>query len=92
MRLTQKETGKRLRRMNIKVSLAILGGGDITFPLIFAGVILRTTGLLPALFIIGAAFISLMLLFIFAKKGKFYPAMLFLTPGCIVGWLLSLLI
>ncbi len=92
MKLNEKETNRRLRKMKVKISLAILGGGDITFPLIFAGVILRTAGLLPALFIIGVSFISLMLLFIFAKKGKFYPAMLFLTPGCIVGWLLSLLI
>ncbi len=92
MKLNEKEINRRLRKMKVKISLAILGGGDITFPLIFAGVVLRASGLLPALFIIAASFLSLALLFIVAKKGKFYPAMLFLTPGCIIGWLLSLLI
>ena len=37
-----------LKKKKIKVSLAILGGGDVIFPLIAAGVFLRTFGLLEA--------------------------------------------
>jgi presenilin-like A22 family membrane protease len=88
----KKEAERRLKKARIKVNLAILGGGDITFPLIFTGVILRATGLLPALLVSLATTISLFVLFISAKKGKFYPAMPFLTGGCIAGWLLGLLV
>ena len=40
------------RKQKIKISLAILGGGDVVFPLILAGVVFRSLGLLPALAII----------------------------------------
>lgn len=85
------EAERRLKKARIKVNLAMLGGGDITFPLIFAGVVLRATGLLPALFIVIATTISLLLLFVSAKRGKFYPAMPFLGAGCVAGWLLGLI-
>ena len=35
--------------------------------------------------------IALTLLFVYAKKGKFYPAMPFITAGCLVGWAITLL-
>jgi len=76
----------------IKISLALLGGGDVAFPLIFTGVIYRTSGLAPALLIIAGSTIALLLLFMYSKKGKFYPAMPFITAGCLVAWLLTLLI
>ena len=82
---------KLLRKQKIKVNLAVLGGGDITMPLIFSGVILRTYGLLNASIITIFAALSLLLLFMLAKKGKFYPAMLFISPACILGFLISLL-
>lgn len=88
--------GKKEKMKKIKVALAILGGGDVAFPLIFAGVVLRTTGGIAGFFdgLIVSVFatISLLLLFVFAKKGKFYPAMPFITAGCIAGYLVSLLI
>lgn len=90
-KLSEKAKIRKLKRLKIKVNLAILGGGDVTFPLIFAGVLLKTYGLLPALIVIFASTIALALLFLMAKKGKFYPAMLFLSPACIIGWLIGLL-
>jgi len=76
----------------VKVSIALLGGGDVAFPLIFAGVIYRAAGLIPALIIIAGATLSLLLLFMFSKKGKFYPAMPFITSGCLLAYLISLLV
>ncbi len=76
----------------VKVNLAILGGGDVVFPIITAGVVLRMWGLVPALMISVFATLALLWLFTFAKKGKFYPAMPFITIGCLlgilVGWIL----
>jgi len=69
----------------MKINLAILGGGDVVFPIITAGIVLRTMGLLPALFIIAGATIALYLLFAYSKKGKFYPAMPFITAGLLAG-------
>ena len=86
-----KEAEKLLKKMKIKVNLAILGGGDITFPMIFSGVLLRSMGLPAALVVTAASTLSLLLLFILAKKGKFYPAMLFLSPACILGYFIALL-
>lgn len=76
----------------IRVSLAILGGGDIAFPLIFAGVVMRSASFANALIVSVAATLSLLFLFVAAKKEKFYPAMPFLSAGCIIGYLLSLLV
>jgi len=81
---------KKLKK--VKVNLAILGGGDVAFPLIFAGVILNKYGLTDALITIAATSFSLLLLLMFSKKGKFYPAMPFLSAGCLAGLLISLLI
>lgn len=75
--------------------LAVLGGGDVTFPLIFAGAVLRAlivSGIVPsmALFysfiIVATTTISLTALFMLAEKDKFYPAMPFVSAGCFVGW------
>jgi presenilin-like A22 family membrane protease len=90
---------------------AILGGGDIAFPLIFIGAvmngillklynanpsvaieILKSTAFLHSSIIVFTSAIALTLLFVFAKKGRFYPAMPFITGGCIVGWLITLLL
>lgn len=69
----------------IKVSVAILGGGDVVFPIILAGVVLAKFGILAGLIISFTATISLLLLVLNTKKGKSYPAMPFLTIGCFVG-------
>jgi len=91
MRKIKKEKLKK-EFAKIKVHLAILGGGDVAFSLIFAGVALRAFGLMNALIVVAFSTIALALLFIFSKKGRFYPAMPFITAGCWAGILLSLLI
>jgi presenilin-like A22 family membrane protease len=86
MRKSQK--GKKSKK-KIKVNIAILGGGDVIFPIITAGVMLKTLGLIPALFVIIGATLGLSYLFFFAAKKKFYPAMPFITTGIFVGIILS---
>jgi presenilin-like A22 family membrane protease len=80
---------------------AILGGGDIAFPLIFEGVVMEkllTQGLSKSVafmqtsIIVLTTAIALFLLFAYAKKDKFYPAMPFVTAGCLVGWAIVLLL
>jgi len=84
----KKDIGKK----KIKINLAILGGGDIVFPIIAAGVMLKSFGLLPALLTTLGATIGLGYLFFAAKKKKFYPAMPFISTGIFLGMLVSYLI
>ena len=79
--------------------IAVLGGGDIGIPLLFAGVVMKglmlnnpeLIGFLKVLII--PVFVSLALLFLLikAEKDKFYPAMPYLTSGCIIGYFIILL-
>jgi len=71
---------------------AILGGGDIGFPLLFAGVVLKIYGVLPAIIVAIFAALALFYLFMISKKDTFYPAMPFITVGCLLGYAISLLI
>jgi presenilin-like A22 family membrane protease len=89
--IKQAKLSKSKSSKKMKVNLAILGGGDVVFPIITAGVIFNALGLIPALIVILCATLSLLSLFAFAKKGKFYPAMPFLTAGLIMGIVLSYL-
>ena len=72
--------------------VAILGGGDIGFPLLFGGVILLNSGWLRALIVVLCVSVALSLLLFKGKKKKFYPAMPYLTAGCFVGYLIGLLV
>jgi len=82
------------------VKTAILGGGDIGFPLMFAGVVMKglmlentiLVGFLKTLIIPLFVSIALLLLFLKGKKDKFYPAMPFLTAGCFLGYFVVYLI
>jgi presenilin-like A22 family membrane protease len=76
---------KSKSKKKIKVSAAILGGGDVVFPIITAGVIMKNFGLIPALFVILGATLGLSYLFFFAEKKKFYPAMPFITAGILLS-------
>ena len=84
---------------NEKTQNAILGGGDIAFPLIFAGAVMKdlviiypqVTGILLSLIISVTAAVSLFILFVKAQKGKFYPAMPFITLGCFAGYAIILI-
>lgn len=83
-----------------KVKLAVLGGGDLGFPLIFAGVVMKDLmlknieliGFLKTLIV--PLFVTLALLFLLlrGKEDKFYPAMPFLTVGCFIGYLIILVL
>ena len=75
--------------------IAILGGGDIGFTLMFAGAVMKDLmlqniiwlGFLKALIVPLFTTIALLLLFVKGKKDKFYPAMPFLSIGCLAGYL-----
>jgi len=73
---------KKKKQKSVKISVAILGGGDVVFPIILAGVVLNIFGLLPALIISLGATLALSGLFWLSEKGKFYPAMPFISVGC----------
>ena len=84
-----------------KVSGAIIGGGDVAFPLIFSGVVMGSLvkvgqigeiAFLKTLII--PLFICATLLFLLfkGKQGKFYPAMPFVTAGCLIAYGIILLI
>lgn len=90
---TQFKKAKTKKQKNkLKISLGILGGGDVVFPIITAGVILRLSGLIPALFVTFGAFIGLATLLFNSQKKKFYPAMPFITAGMFAGLLLAQLL
>lgn len=94
MRMKMKKMKKtfsksQLKKKQIKVSVAMLGGGDVIFPIITAGVMLKTFGLVSALLVIAGATLGICYLFFFAEKKKFYPAMPFITIGIFVGMILS---
>ena len=80
--------------------IAILGGGDIGFPLIFAGVAMKglmlhnpeLIGFLKAIIIPIFVSLALLYLLLMSKKDRFYPAMPYLTVGCILGYFTILLL
>lgn len=93
----EREKGKgigaeRFKKIKVPVQIAALGGGDVAFPLIFAGTILVAYGFIASLITILCATLALLLLFMFSEKGKFYPAMPFLTAGCLLGLLIIVLL
>ena len=86
-----KDVVKKITKVT-EVKTAILGGGDIGFPLLFAGVVMKTVGFTKVLIIPVVVSISLFILLYFAEKNKFYPAMPFLSAGCFLGYGLVTLI
>jgi presenilin-like A22 family membrane protease len=74
-----------------KNKAAILGGGDLGLPLLFAGTALKTFGniayVIP-LFTTAALYYLLTT----GKKNKFYPAMPYLTVGCFLGLMAIIII
>ncbi len=85
-----KETGQEIpkeRKEKATTSFAVLGGGDIVFPLLFSGVILKTIGAYwPTVIIISTTTLALLLLFYYGEKGKYYPAIPFIALGCFLGY------
>lgn len=78
-----------------KKGTAILGGGDIGFPLLFAAVAMKELhfGLLDYRAYLIPVAVSLVLfgLFLYGKDKKYYPAMPYATAGCIIGYLAALI-
>lgn len=68
---------------------AILGGGDIGFPLLFTGTVMQTYGLAGALIVTLCATLALALLLTYSKQGKYYPAMPYVTLGTFAGFVLT---
>ncbi|MBI3035362.1 hypothetical protein HYY71_03495 [Candidatus Woesearchaeota archaeon] len=83
-----------------KTRIAVLGGGDIGFTLIFAGVVMKglmlketiLAGFLKTLIIPAAVSMALLFLLIKGRQNKFYPAMPVLSAGCFLGYLAVLII
>jgi len=93
---TSSAKGKKVKKakqlIKKKIKTAVLGGGDIGFPLLFAGAVMKTFGLPKAFIISLFAAVGLTVLLLAAKKDRFYPAMPFITIGCVVGYLVVLVV
>ena len=96
------EISKTFGKAKKGVRAAILGGGDIVFPLIFSGSVMlnliQEHGFSKSLALGITSIISLTATFALSfllfkgKQNKFYPAMPYLTAGCIIGYLVVLLV
>lgn len=86
------KASKSKKEKKIKVGVAILGGGDIVFPIILAGIVLIKLGFLQSIIVSACATLALAGLFYASEKGKFYPAMPFISIGCFIGLLIAWLI
>jgi len=83
-----------------KLRIAVLGGGDIGFTLIFAGVVMKglmlqetiLIGFLKTLIIPIFVSFALLILLLKGQQNKFYPAMPVLSIGCFIGYLVVWLI
>lgn len=84
-----KKIPESVKNKKYRVNLAMLGGGDVIFPIIVSGVFMRFYGIVPALFVLGGSLIGLTYLFFNTEKGKSYPAMPYISSGiflAIVVW------
>ena len=99
-----KSKGTEIKKKIVKgeAKNAILGGGDIAFPLIFSSVVMQhliefdgysKLAALNSTFIIAATTtVALTALLFFSKEGRFYPAMPFISAGCMLGYVIVLLL
>lgn len=87
--ISMKKKGKDLKKIKMKVNVAILGGGDVVFPIIASGVVLKTWGIWPAIGVIFGALLGLGFLLLKSEKKKFYPAMPFITTGIFISMVIS---
>ena len=95
----QETSTKKTAKRKSGYRQAILGGGDIIFPLLFTGAVLNwllqlgftkqyAFGL--SLIVTLGATSALTYLFFTAKKDRFYPAMPFISAGCFLGLIVLL--
>jgi len=85
----KKMNKQELKKKRIKAKVGILGGGDVVFPMISAGVVLVYWGLIPAIITTLGALLGLSLLLFFSEKKKAYPAMPFITAGVFLAFLIN---
>jgi presenilin-like A22 family membrane protease len=93
---------KKAKRGKRAIKQAIIGGGDVAFPLIFSGVVMegmmkageisKEIAFLKALVIPVVVSLTLLFLLIKGKEGKFYPGMPFITAGCLISYAIISLI
>jgi presenilin-like A22 family membrane protease len=93
---------KKTKKGKKGIGAAIIGGGDLAFPLIFAGVVMerlisvynltKEIAFMRVLIIPIITTFAILILLMKGKEGKFYPAMPFVTAGCLLGYLLVLII
>lgn len=88
----EKMPKSELKKKGVKVNTAILGGGDVAFTIIPAGVVLINWGVWPAIAVIAGGFAGLAFLLLSSKKKKFYPAMPFITTGILIAMGISYLL
>lgn len=81
---------RKTQRKQEETKSAVLGGGDIAFPLLFTGSIFAQLGTIAFIIPITTT-IALAALLLKGKKDTFYPAMPFLTIGCLIGYGIILL-
>jgi len=84
-----KKIPKAIKGKKYKVNLAILGGGDVIFPIITSGIFMRAYGFIPALLVIFGSLLGLGFLFMITKEGKAYPAMPYISVGIFLGMLIG---
>jgi len=92
--------GKGIIKDKDKGRIAVLGGGDIGFPLLFSGAVMKelmlvnpeSIGFLKTLIIPVFVTFALLYLLITGEKDKFYPAMPYLAIGCVLGYLAILMV
>jgi len=86
---------KKIKGKKIKLREAIIGGGDVAFPLLFAGVVMESLmksaismemAFLKVLIIPIIVSLTLLVLLIKGEEGKFYPGMPFITTGCLIAY------
>ncbi len=89
---TKSKKKAKQKQIKVRVQIAALGGGDVAFPLIFAGTIFLAYGIAAAVITVLCTSLALLALLSASEKGKFYPAMPFLSIGCFLGLFIALLI
>lgn len=92
---TTKKPAKKVKKITKtdEIKTAILGGGDVAFPLIFSGTVLKkTASFFPPVVITLTTALALFLLLTYGKKDKFYPAMPFISAGVFLGVFLSVVV
>jgi len=86
------KASKKAKKTVKRVKSAILGGGDIAFPLFFSAAVMTEYSAALAIIPVITSTIALTYLLFFSEKNKFYPAMPYLTVGCLAGLVIVMLL